>query len=380
MESRERVLRAINLEEPDRVPIDIGGPVSSITKIAYDNLTNHLGLKMPESVVWDKMQQLACIDERILKTFHVDTRHIQLNPPGKDEIKQISEDSFINEFGVTLKKVGYFFEIVGNPLSEAVNNEDIENHSWPKPHEGRTKGLREKAKRLYEEGYAVIADAFTGGIFEVPQWLRGFRHFYYDLAGNPEISNALMDKMLETHKDFWDAYLDEVGDYVQIVCLGDDYGMQDRMLISPRMFRETIKPRVKELYSFIKRKAKVKIFHHSCGSIRPILNDLADMGVDILNPVQPRAKDMVSEEIKKEHGDKLCFHGGVDIQHVLPKGSPGDVEEEVKKRIKAFAPGGGYIAAPAHNIQPDVPPQNILALYKAVYKHGKYSLNLEMHT
>jgi len=362
------------------VPIDIGGPVASITKIAYDNLTAHLGMKMPESVVWDTMQQLVYIEERILKNFCVDTRHIQLNPPRRNEIKQISESSFVNEFGVTLRKVGYFFEIVGNPLSEAVNGEDIENHSWPKPHEGRTKGLGEKARRLYEEGYAVVADAFTGGIFEVPQWLRGFMQFYYDLAGKPEISNALMDKMLEIHKDFWGAYLDEVGDYVQIVCLGDDYGMQDRMLISPKMFRERIKPRVKELYSFIKRKAKVKIFHHSCGSIRPIIGDLAEMGVDILNPVQPRAKDMVSEEIKKEHGDKLCFHGGVDIQHVLPKGSPREVEEEVKKRIEAFAPGGGYIAAPAHNIQPDVPPQNILALYKAVHKYGKYSLNLETHT
>jgi len=380
MESRERVLKTVNLEEPDRVPIDIGGPVASITKIAYDNLTDHLGMKMPESVVWDTMQQLIYIDERILKDFCVDTRHIQLNPPRKDEIKQISEGCFVNEFGVTLRKVGYFFEIVGNPLSEAVNSEDIENHSWPKPHEGRTRGLGEKARKLYEGGYAVVADAFTGGIFEVPQWLRGFRQFYYDLVGNPEISNALMDKMLEIHKGFWDAYLDEVGDYVQIVCLGDDYGMQDRMLISPKMFRERIKPRVKELYSFIKRKAKVKIFHHSCGSIRPIIGDLAEMGVDILNPVQPRAKDMVSEEIKKEHGDKLCFHGGVDIQHVLPKGSPREVEEEVKKRIKAFAPSGGYIAAPAHNIQPDVPPQNILALYKAVHKYGKYSLNLETHT
>lgn len=380
MESRERVLRAVNLEEPDRVPIDIGGPVASITKIAYDNLTSYLGMKMPESVVRDTMQQLVYIDERILKDFGVDTRHIQLNPPRKDEIKQISEDCFINEFGITLKKVGYFFEIVGNPLSEAVSDEDIENHPWPKPHEGRTKGLGEKARELYEEGYAVVADAFTGGIFEVPQWLRGFRQFYYDLAANPEISNALLDKMLEIHKGFWDAYLDEVGDYVQIVCLGDDYGMQDRMLISPNMFRERIKPRVKELYSFIKRKAKVKIFHHSCGSIRPIIGDLAEMGVGILNPVQPRAKDMISEEIKKEHGDKLCFHGGVDIQHVLPKGSPKEVEEEAKRRIKAFAPSGGYIAAPAHNIQPDVPPQNIVALYKAVHKYGKYPLNLEAHT
>lgn len=380
MESRERVLRAVNLEEPDRVPIDIGGPVASITKIAYDNLTSYLGMKMPESVVRDTMQQLVYIDERILKDFGVDTRHIQLNPPRKDEIKQISEDCFINEFGITLKKVGYFFEIVGNPLSEAVSDEDIENHPWPKPHEGRTKGLGEKARELYEEGYAVVADAFTGGIFEVPQWLRGFRQFYYDLAANPEISNALLDKMLEIHKGFWDAYLDEVGDYVQIVCLGDDYGMQDRMLISPNMFRERIKPRVKELYSFIKRKAKVKIFHHSCGSIRPIIGDLAEMGVDILNPVQPRAKGMISEEIKKEHGDKLCFHGGVDIQHVLPKGSPKEVEEEAKRRIKAFAPSGGYIAAPAHNIQPDVPPQNIVALYKAVHKYGKYPLNLEADT
>ena len=208
MEHVERVLRAVNLKEPDRVPIDLGGPISGIHKIAYERLKDYLGYRELPVVVWDVMQQLAEIDERILNRFDVDFRHLRLNPPSKEEVKIISEDCLVNEFGLVLKRCGYYFEMVEEkaPLHDAKSVADVERYKGPEPHEGRLKGLREKAKELSEKGFAVTFDAFTGGILELAVWLRGFKKFYYDFVVNPEFSNALLDKALEIHKRFWEPY------------------------------------------------------------------------------------------------------------------------------------------------------------------------------
>lgn len=380
MKHIERVLAAIDLREPDRVPMDLGGPISGITKVAYDNLKSYLRLEGLPSVIWDSMQGLVEIPEAILEEFDIDFRHIRLNPPKKEEIRVTSEDTYTNEFGITLRKQyhGYYFEMVEglNPLYDALGIDDVRKYKGPRPHEGRTQGLRKKARRLLDEGYALTCDSFTGGILELAIWLRGFNKFYRDLTMNPELVDALLDETLEIHKALWGAFLNEVGDYVQVVLYGDDYGMQHGMLISPTMWREKVKPRVKELLSFIKKGFKVKVQLHSCGSIRPIMGDLIEIGFDIINPVQPRAKDMDSSELKREFGNSVCFHGGVDIQHVLPRGSVEDVEKEVAERIRDYAPGGGYILAAAHNIQPDVPPQNIEMMFDACRKFGRYPISI----
>ena len=377
MNSVERVLTTINLKEPDRVPLDLGGPISGITKIAYDGLKTHLEMRELPSVVWDRMQQLVEIDERVLQRFGIDFRHIRLNPPRKEEIKEVSGESFVNEWGITFRRSGYYFEIVDDlsPLYKASLIDEVESYRGPKPHEGRFRGLREKAKKLSEQGFAVTCDAFTGGVLELPVWLRGFKKFYHDLVANPEFADALLDRASELLKLFWGAFLDEVGDYAHIALIGDDYGMQQGMLISPKMWREKVKNRIRELFSFVKQKAKVKIELHSCGSVRPIVGDLIEIGLDVLNPVQPRAKDMDSFQLKEEFGDRICFHGGIDIQYVLPTGSRKDVQDEVKTKIQAFAPGGGYILGAAHNLQPDVPPSNIAAMYDAAHRYGRYPID-----
>jgi len=380
MKHIERVLAAIDLREPDRVPMDLGGPISGITKVAYDNLKSYLHLEGLPSVIWDSMQGLVEIPEAILEEFDIDFRHIRLNPPKKEEIRVASENTYTNEFGITLRKQyhGYYFEMVEglNPLYDASTIDDVRKYRGPKPHEGRTQGLGKKARKSLDEGYALTCDSFTGGILELAIWLRGFNKFYRDLTMNPELVDALLDETLEIHKALWGAFLNEVGDYVQVVLYGDDYGMQHGMLISPTMWREKVKPRVKELLSFIKKGFKVKVQLHSCGSIRPIIGDLIEIGFDIINPVQPRAKDMDSSELKREFGKSVCFHGGVDIQYILPRGSVEDVEKEVAERIRDYAPGGGYVLAAAHNIQPDVPPQNIGMMFDAGRKFGRYPISI----
>jgi len=380
MEHIDRVLAAIELREPDRIPMDLGGPISGMTKVAYDNLKNYLRLQGLPSVIWDSMQGLVEIPDEILGRFDIDLRHIGLNPPEKEETKVVSEDTYTNEFGITLRKQyhGYYFEMVEglNPLFDASSIDDVRKYKGPNPHEGRTRGLRNKARKFLDDGYGLTCDSFTGGILELAIWLRGFSKFYRDLRTNPELVDALLDKTLEVHKALWGAFLSEVGDYAQIVLYGDDYGMQRGMLISPTMWREKVKPRVRELVSFIKKGFKVKVQLHSCGSIRPIIGDLIEMGFDIINPVQPRAKDMDSSELKREFGERVCFHGGIDIQYVLPRGSVEDVEKEVATRIRDYAPGGGYILAAAHNIQPDVPPQNIAMMFDAGRKFGRYPISI----
>ncbi len=374
MEHVERVLAVLRHKEPDRIPIDMGSPINSIHVVAYRNLLRYLGLGDAPLVIWDRMQQLAeapSVHEAILDMFDVDFRHIRLNPPKLEEVKFISDDMYVNEFGITFKKTGYYYDMVEHlkPLYNAKNINDIEKYEGPKPHEGRFKGLAEIAKAYCERGFAVTADAFSGGIYELALWLRGLANFFRDLKANPEMAEALLDKTLEIHKEFWEAYLNEVGDHVHIVLYGDDYGLQTGLQMSPKTWREFIKPRLRDLVSFVKKQAHVHFMLHSCGSIRAIMDDLVEIGIDIINPLQPRAKGMDRRELGWIYGGKIVFHGNVDIQYVLPRGTVEEVEEEVKDVISTLAPY--YIFSPAHNIQADVPPQNIVAAYRAAQVYGK---------
>ncbi|HID17814.1 TPA: hypothetical protein EYP26_05935, partial [Candidatus Bathyarchaeota archaeon] len=191
-----------------------------------------------------------------------------------------------------------------------------------------------------------------------------------------EFAEALLDKILELYIGFYDRYLSEVGDYVEMVEVGDDVGAQTGPIISPALLRKYIKPRWKKFYDFIHGKTKARVFHHSCGSVYIFLNEFIEAGVDVLNPIQPRAAMMDIGKIKREVGDKLALHGGIDIQRILPYGTTADVENEVKRVLKAAAPGGGYVLAGAHNIQADTPPENVLAMFKSALKYGSYPIKL----
>lgn len=378
---RERVLRSLEYEEPDRVPLDIGSYVSTIRTVkAYNNLKAYLGL--PQGPVKTFHAEHVVIDEAIIKRLHADILYVRPRPlPREERVKKYPGGVAEDEWGIKFRrsKSSLYYELYESPLQNAYK-EDLEGYDWPDPKDPRRfEGLEEEAKRLYEEtDYCIGADhatpLFGEGLLEKAWYLRGLSRFLMDLILHPDFVQALLEKLHRLQIAQLDEYLDGVGDYVQIVMVMSDYGMQDRMLISPEIYRRFFKPYDRRLISFIKGKTEAKVHYHSCGSIRPIIPDLIECGVDILNPIQPRAKGMEAKGLKEDFGGKLIFHGGIDIQQVLPFGSLEDVEEEVKRVIGELGPGGGYILAPSHCIQPDVPPANLVAMYDATIKYGKYPL------
>jgi uroporphyrinogen decarboxylase len=380
---RERVLLALNHREADRVPIDLHGWACYFTEGAYRNLLEYLGIH-DEPVVndWFLVQKVS---EDILKRFDVDFRRVGLGSPDGFQTIVHPDGTWTDEWGITKRKVGhysarlgrivYYAEMVDPPLAEA-SVADLETYPWPDPHDpGRYRGLAEEVRYLYENtDYALVASAIGQGIFEQAQWLRGPQQFLTDLLVNKEFALRLIEKVVEFQLAVMERYMEIVGPYVQMVETSDDYGMQVGLLISPALYREMLQPSHRRLIETIKGKTKAKVFLHSCGSISDILEDLIDAGVDVINPVQPLAKGMDSYVLKERFGDRIVFHGGIDVQRVLPYGSVEDVKQEVKHRIRAFGPGGGYILAPAHNIQDDVPPENVIAMFEAAHQYGQYPI------
>jgi len=363
------VIAVLGHELPDRVPVDLGSTaVSSIHQRANDALKTLLGIEANEPV-HDVAQGIVVPDEQILQRFGVDCRRVVLRPPSTAAAASPSsnEDTYLDEWGVRRQRAELYWEIVGHPLADA-RGEDLRHYPWPDPHDPcRVAGLAEEARRLYEEtDYALVADFLGGGIFEQALWMRGFERFLMDLITDEPLVIALLDTLLERYIEFYAVYLEAVGPYVQIVAVGDDLGMQTGPLISPRLYRRLIKPRHKELYDFIHSRTEAKIMHHTCGSVFPFVQDLIDVGVDILNPIQTSARGMDPAALKREFGEQLVFHGGIDVQQILPFATPERVREEVKRIVATLGQGGGYILAPSHNIQADVPPENVLAMYEAI--------------
>jgi uroporphyrinogen decarboxylase len=375
MNSRQRVELSLNHQEPDSVPVDLGGIFSSISKEAYCRLKTHLGLSGEDETISDFFTVTRC-DERILEQFNVDFRRVGLRGAKDFVPKRFSDGSYTNEWGIRIKQFGRYAEMISQPLRGASLN-DIDRYTWPSPHvDGRTDGLREEARELYEQTeYALIAEAPTDGLLGWGNFLVGFDQFPVDLLTRKDFAAKFIEKIAEISMGLYDVLLGAVGDYVQIVETIDDFGTQNGPIISPELYREMIKPAHKKLVEFIKSRTKAKVLIHSCGSVYALIPDLIDVGIDILNPLQPLAKDMDSERLKNRFGRRLCFHGGIDIQYVLPRGSVEDVRTEVKKRIGAFAPGGGYIFAGAHNIQDDTPAENVIFMFDAAHSYGKYPIS-----
>ena len=374
MKPRERVLAALDHREPDRVPLDFLGGVSSITLQAYVKLKEHLGLPW-EGEKYDSWNGMVTIDPGILRLFGIDFRKIGLNLPAGWQSKIYPDNTFLDEWGLRRKPSpdGLYNEIVPT-LKNAADQDDIESHPWPDPQApGLVDGLEKEARELENAGWAVATASIGGGIFEIAWWLRGFTNFIKDLYKNPSFAHCLLSKITDVQIALLDILLGEVGDHVVMVQIEDDLGSQAGPLISFTLYRKYITPYHKKLCDFIHSRTSAKIMIHSCGAIEGFIPDLIDAGIDVLNPVQPRAKGMDSKKLKEKHGDRICFHGGVDTQEVLPRGTSQDVEEEVRERIKAFAHNGGYILAPSHNIQIDTPPENVIAMYEAAQKHGQYS-------
>ena len=370
LNSRDRVLAAIDHKQVDRFPIDIGGPISGVSKIAYDKYLQKYVPSLYPSEICDKFQQLGYLHEKILEKWQVDTWHVVAGFDPK-----IDTDSFfIDAFGTKYQRVyssyinnTLYFDQVEWPLSKTRKIEDIENFSWPKLPRGKIDEIKLRLQEFRNNELCTILDAPYGGILETCTFTVGISNFYSDFYAHKDFFESLIDHITHTFfEPYWQDVLAELGELVDVVLIGDDFGMQDKMIISPQLFRKFVKPKLKAVVSTIKTSANVQVMLHSCGSIFPIIPDIIDIGFNILNPLQPRAAEMDHHIIKEKYGKELCFHGGTDIQYVMPRGKPEEVEKEVKRVISTLGSDGtGYILATAHNTLADVPPENIHAFVTA---------------
>ncbi len=384
MTPRERVLTALDHKEPDRIPIDLGSSHNCGIHIdAYRNLREYLGIKGTyEPKLICLIQQAVCPEEEVLEKFGVDTREVTCHAPKnwKLDIRHEGDrEVFTDEFGVGWQKPddGYYFDLASHPL-ESATKEEIEAYDrFADPDDpGRYEGLAEEARRLFDEtDYAIVADIRAGSVIEGVWFMTGMPRFLTGMLTEPDTIRILADRSLQIQKRMVERLLEEVGEYVHVMAANGDLGMQDTLLLSPALYRTFLKPYDMELYSFIKQRSQAPVIRHSCGDIHELIPDFIECGMDGINPVQVACPGMDTAVLKEKYGARLVFWGGgCDTQKVLPFGSPKDVREEVKRRIKDLAPGGGFVFGAVHNIQREVPPENICALFDAAQEFGQYPI------
>ncbi|UCC40219.1 MAG: methyltransferase [Candidatus Aminicenantes bacterium] len=405
MTSRERVLAALNHRESDRVPIDLSGHRSSgISGIAYNKLRKHLGFPSKPVRIYDIVQQLAIVDEDVLDLFRIDTielgRAFALDeadwadwvlPDGtpcrvpiwtlpEKEANQWVLRSKSGRVIAVMPESGFYFEQAYYPFFENDDldaiHEVMEESMWcsmaspPGPLTEVPDGdkiLAAGARTLRASSDRIVIGLFGGNLLELGQFLYRNDRFLMLLAENPRHAHKFLDKITEMHLADLDRFLGAVGNYIDVILFGDDLGMQSGPQISPTMYREFFKPRHMLMWKRAKELADVKIMLHCCGSIRELIPDLIDAGLDAINPVQISSRGMDAKELKANFGDKLVFWGGgCDTQNILNHGSPEEVRQHVKNQVSVLSPGGGFVFQQVHNILPDVPPENIVALFEAV--------------
>jgi uroporphyrinogen decarboxylase len=382
MSARQRVLKALSHEAPDRVPIDFGGFQTGIHREAYRRLIEHLGLR-DEITIMDAVQQLARPCEAVLERFHVDTRYVVAHgPDGFDgTIHRVERDGrwwhdLTDEFGVVWfmpEDGGLYMDVSRHPLSGATVK-DLADYPWPEGSDAsRFTGVRRQAQELRRCTPYALATGISGVVYEYCWYLRGLERWFMDMVEQPEFCEALLDRTLAFWIDYLSGFMGEVGDLVDVVMIGDDLAGQSGPLFSPAFYRRVVKPRQKTLVQHIRSLTGAKIWYHTCGSCIEYIPDLLANGIDILNPVQIGAAGMDAAVLKQRYGRDLVFWGaGCDAQHVLPIATPEEVRRQVQQNMETLKPGGGYVFNCIHNIQPGVPPENIVALFDAAYEHGFY--------
>jgi len=379
---RERVLTAINHEEPDRVPVVIG--VSNATGIKmkpYQGIKELVGIDAPDNYIYDWPELgTAEIDEATMQRLHSDVRGVRDTHP-QETLKRNQErkphSPFIDSWGSGQLEIvpGEWFPGI-HPLSEATAIEEIEAYpGWPDMSDPtRIAHVKETARRLAAQNeYAIMATPWLLFPFERAQAMQGMDVFLLNMAMYPEFASALLSKITEVCKSLMGPFLEELGDNVDIIKIGDDLGTQNSLMISPQMYREILKPLHSDFIQFIKERSKAKIFFHTDGDVFPLIDDFIEIGVDILNPIQSSAGKMGDlEGLKKRYGKNMVLCGGIDTHRILPSGTPQTVREEVRRVMQILGPGGGYMVAAVHTVMNDVPPENVLAMVDAVEEFGNY--------
>lgn len=376
MSRRQNFLDTMNHKRPENIIIDFGGnPLSTMEGRSQEYFLDFLGYKKEKEYQRLLFGKTRRIDERILKHFDVDTRSVgTILTPKESLFQRISEDEYIDEWGIRRVFTGLYWEAVNAPLKDATL-EDLDHYPFPNPESISTEELDEiekQAKDLYENAdYVICGEHPVYGIFELGCWMCGFDEFLYRLAAEPEFVEKFFEKVLEYQKKVIELYYGRIGKYIHYTSSGDDFATQNAPFLSPSMFQELVEPYFKERIAYTKKYTNAYYLHHSCGSIYMLLNDLIDSGVEIINPIQPKARDMEPQRLKKEFGDRIVFHGGIDTQELLPFMSIPQIKEKVAETIDIMIQDGGYIFAAAHNIQEDVAPEKLMVMLETARVAGK---------
>lgn len=381
---RERVLTAIHHEQPDRVPIVIG--VSNATGIKmkpYKGIKEIIGVDAPDEYIYDWPELgTALVDEDTMRRLHSDVRGVlDLEP---ETVRQRNRErephsDCIDSWGSGQIEItpGDWFPGV-HPLQEAQSIEDLESYpDWPDMSDpSRIAHVRDTARRLAEENqYAILATPWLLFPFERAYAMQGMETFLLNMARDRDFAAALLKKIAVYCKQLMGPFLGELGDNVDIVKIGDDLGTQESLMISPRMYRDILKPIHADFISFIKARTKAKVLFHSDGDVATLIDDFVEIGVDILNPIQTSAGTMSDlRSLKKRHGSTIVFCGGIDTHRILPFGTVEEVRQEVKRVIEILGPGGGFMIGAVHTVMNDVPPENVLAMVDAVEEFGHYPI------
>lgn len=349
MNAKERVLTAVHLQQADRIPMDFHA-----NPWVYERLHRDLGTSSHRELLQRLRSDI--VDLRGV----VDPIYCGPVPLSRDLGNGVRE----NIWGWRQKRVetatGWEDCYVEFVLSKATSIEAFEQHLWPSPDWFDFSGFAERLEPWKE--FAVMASGAS--VFQHPTFLRRFEVLMLDMAMQPELAHWLMDRFTDFYVAFFDRMLTAATGRIDILRAADDLGTQHGLLFSPDMFRTFIKPRLKKLVDMTHSHG-VKFMFHSCGAIRPFVEDLIEIGIDILDPLQAAAEGMEPEGLKKDYGDRVCLHGGICTQYLLPKASPVEVKAEVRRRMEILGKGGGYILAPCHVLQSDVPTENILAMSDA---------------
>lgn len=407
MTSRERVLAAIEHREPDRVPVDMGStPSSGISAIAYGRLTKGLGLSESRTRIYDVVQELAQPEEPVLERFGIDTVDIGRTfniddsewyditlsdgspaqypvwfrpEPEGTKLKAYHPDGThiaTKPEGATFFDQAFFPYLDGYPDDYAGLPDAMEKVLWaamvhsPWDHageEGFWEKLRERTMLLREEtDYALVVVAGCN-LFEWGTFLRRMDNFLMDIYTDQDNVEGLLDALMEIHLSTLEQVCSAVGDIADILRFGDDLGMDSGPFMAPEVYRKLFKPRHTQLCDYVHKNSGMKTYLHSCGSIYRLIPDLIDAGYDVLNPVQTNAAEMDPAALKKEFGGDICFWGGgADTRTVLNNSTPDEVRRHVRERLEIFSPGGGFVFNTVHNIMPDVPPENITAMFDEI--------------
>jgi len=356
------------------VPIFFGtSGVTTMNAAAYDRLKAHLGLRAQTRTFWRALQY-ALLDEEVMARFHSDGRPLIPGPPPSALGREIAPDRFVDAWGIIWQSQlgNHYYDIACHPLEKA-GLDDLEHYAWPDlANASRFAGLKQRAQAIQRAGQAVVA---LSGIspFEFSYLLRGMDHWFLDLGGDHEFVHALMRKLTDLMRSAAEKLLEEAGDYIDVLVMGDDLGSQKGPLLSTAMYRQLIKPYHAELISAVKARTKARIFYHSDGNIYPLLAELIEIGIDLLNPVHVSARDM-GDTARFETGVRRPvgllrrdrFAVGVASRHAGGRALRGQAAHQGPR------PGGGYILAAVHCIQPDVPPENVCAMFDEAVVAGRY--------